>query len=457
MYRKSLFTALAAALATTALSVPEAHAQATTDLSVQDLSAPAAPVENFQFIPSMVYRSGPYAPNGIPFANGFADYLAMLNERDGGIGGVPLVVEECDTGYNTDRGVACYEQLKDRGPTGAAAFSPLSTGITYALIERATEDRIPIISMGYGRADASDGTIFPYVFTLPATYWAQADAMITYIAGEEGGYEELAGKTIALVYHDSAYGREPIETLRILAERYDFRFETFPVTHPGENQASTWSQIDALADPDWILMWGWGIMNSTAIREAANIGFPMDRFIGVWWSGAEQDVLPVGADAVGYKSGAFHAPGSHFPVFRDIFTNLYDRGLGAANREDVGQVLYNRGLINAVLVSEAIRTAQGRFGERPLTGEEVRWGIENIDLTPDSIRRLGLTGLLSPIGLTCADHEGGGRMRIQQWDGEVWSFVSDWIEPRREGFIRDLYEDSAAQYAAENGIVRRTC
>ena len=416
-----------------------------------------AQAANEQFIPSMVYRTGPYAPNGIPFADGFADYLAMLNARDGGIGGVRLVVEECDTGYNNDRGVQCYEDLKDKGPTGAAVFNPLSTGITYALIERATRDRIPIISMGYGRADASDGRVFPYVFTLPATYWAQADAMVTYIAGVEGGYSALTGKTIALVYHDSAYGREPIQTLRILSQRYGFTLQTFPVTHPGQEQAATWHTIGRELKPDWVLMWGWGVMNSTAIREAANVGFPMDRFIGVWWSGAEQDVLPVGAAAIGYKSGAFHAPGSHFPVFRDIFSLLYDRGEGAARRENVGQVLYNRGLINAVLVSEAIRTAQSRYGARPLTGEEVRWGIENLNLTPERIRDLGMTGLMSPIGLSCADHEGGGRMRIQQWDGQLWSFVSDWIEPRRDGFIRELYEDSAAQYAADNGIVRRNC
>ena len=41
-----------------------------------------------QFVPSLVYRAGPYAPNGIPFANGVIDYWNMLNERDGGINGV---------------------------------------------------------------------------------------------------------------------------------------------------------------------------------------------------------------------------------------------------------------------------------------------------------------------------------------------------------------------------------
>src|ERR1700686_1547667 len=85
---------------------------------------------NEQFIPPLVYRSGPYAPNGVPFANGYADYLTLMDERDGGINGVKIVFEECETGYATDRGVECYERLKGKGPTGAAGLRPLSTGIT---------------------------------------------------------------------------------------------------------------------------------------------------------------------------------------------------------------------------------------------------------------------------------------------------------------------------------------
>ena len=89
------------------------------------LSAGPAQAQNEQFIPRLVYRTGAYAPNGIPFANGAADYLTLLNERDGGINGVKLVMEECETGYATDKGVECYERLKGKGPTGAAYFSPL--------------------------------------------------------------------------------------------------------------------------------------------------------------------------------------------------------------------------------------------------------------------------------------------------------------------------------------------
>jgi branched-chain amino acid transport system substrate-binding protein len=409
-----------------------------------------------QFIPLLIYRTGPYAPNGIPLANGFNDYFNLINERDGGVNGVKLTWEECETAYNNDRGVECYERLKDSGPTGASVINPYSTGITYALIERATADKIPILSMGYGRTDGSDGRVWPYVFTVPMTYWSQASALVKYVGEQEGGMENLAGKKIALVYHDSAYGKEPIATLEVLAEKLGYELSLFPVAHPGLEQKATWLRIGRQLRPDWVFMWGWGVMNSTAIKEAAAIGYPMDKFIGVWWSGAEPDVEPAGEGAAGYKAGAFHAPGTEFPVFDAIFEHVYDKGLGAGPREDVGEVLYNRGIINAAIVVEAIRTAQEMHGQQPLTGEQVRDGLENLDITEDRLAEMGMAGFTPPIKVSCADHEGDHAVRIQQWDGQKWSFVSEWITPMKD-VVRPMIEESAAAYAAEKGITPRSC
>lgn len=410
--------------------------------------------EEAQFFPGLQYRSGAYAPNGIHFANGFADYLEMLNARDGGINGVRIHYEECDTAYNNDRGVECYERLKDAGPSDPAAWSPLSTGITYALIERVNADEAPLLTMGYGRADASDGRVFKWVFTAPITYWAGADAIVQYIREQEGG--SLAGKKIALVHHDSAYGREPISTLERLAGEEGFELSLFPVAHPGLEQTATWRVIGRQLRPDWVVMWGWGVMNSTAIQEAASVNFPMDRFIGIWWSGAEPDVLAAGARASGYKSLGFHAPGADFAAHQDILTYVYDAGKGWGDRANVGDVLYNRGLMNAALTVEAVRTAQARFGERALTGEEVRWGMENLDIKAERWAEMGLDGFAPPVKLTCEDHEGGGKAFVQQWDGQSWQVVSDWIQPRNEA-LRAAYEASAMQYATENQIEIRDC
>jgi branched-chain amino acid transport system substrate-binding protein len=419
------------------------------------LWADGALAQNEQFIPRLVYRTGPYAPNGIPFADGYADFLDMVNARDGGINGVKLTYEECETGYDNSKGVECYERLKGKGPTGAALVDPLSTGITYALIERATADKIPVVSMGYGRADASYGAVFPYVFTLPATYWAQADAMIKYIASQDGGFDKLKNEKIALVYHDSAYGKEPIATLEKLSAKYGYNFLKYAVSPPGIDQKATWLQVRQQR-PNWVLMWGWGVMNSTAIKEAAAVGYPMDHFIGVWWSGAEPDVVPAGDAAKGYKSGTFHGAGTDYTVIKDILKNVYEKGSGHTSKDKVGEVLYNRGVINAIYDTEAIRTAQEHFGKKPLKGEEVQWGYEHLKIDPARIKQLGAEGLMVPVALSCANHEGQGDVRIQQWDGQHWKFVSDWIQPDRD-MLDAMYKDSALAYAKEKGITPRDC
>jgi len=419
------------------------------------LAAQQALAQNEQFIPRLVYRTGPYAPNGIPSADGYADYMDMLNARDGGVGGVKLTYEECEDGYNNDKGVECYERLKNKGPTGASLVDPLSTGITYALIDRASADKIPLVSMGYGRADASDGAVFPYVFPYPATYWDSADAMITYIAGKEGGFEKLKGKKIALVYHDSAYGKEPIATLEKLSAQHGYTFLKYPVSPPGIEQKSTWLEIRQQR-PNWVLMWGWGVMNSTAVREAAAVGYPMDHFIGVWYSGAEPDVVPAGKDAVGYLATTFHGVGADFPVIKDILKYVYDKGQGHAARDKVGEVLYDRGVLNAMFDIEGIHVAQAKFGNKPLTGEQIRWGLEHLDMSPDRIAQLGAEGLAPPVKISCNDHEGGGNVRLIRWDGKGWSFATEWIEPHRD-MIRAMYEQSAMAYAKEKGITPRDC
>src|SRR2546425_2910815 len=158
-------------------------------LALALLAGPAASAVFAQakemFIPLLVYRTGPYAPSGIPIANGFVDYFTLLNERDGGINGVKLAWEECETQYKTDLGIECYEKLKGKGPTGAALVNPYSTGITYQLIPKASVDKVPVFSMGYGMTAAADGRWFPWVFSFPTTYWSQASAVIRYMAQQE--------------------------------------------------------------------------------------------------------------------------------------------------------------------------------------------------------------------------------------------------------------------------------
>ena len=410
---------------------------------------------NEQFIPVLVYRTGPYAPNGVPWADGFVDYLNLVNERDKGVNGVRLAYEECETGYATDRGVECYERLKGKGPTGAAVFNPLSTGITFALTEKAPVDKIPLITMGYGRSESADGSVFTWNFPLLGTYWTAADVIMHHIANKLGGYDKLKGRKVALVYHDSPYGKEPIPLLTELSKKHGFQLTTLPVTHPGVEQKATWLQVRQNR-PDFLLLWGWGVMNSTAIKEAVAVNYPRDQMYGVWWSGAEPDVLPAEAGAKGYNAAALQHSAGQTGVHKDILRNVYEKNKGSGKREEVGTVLYNRGMINAMVSVEAIRTAQEKFGRKPLTGEQVRWGIENLKLDAARIKALGFDGLLQPLQVSCRDHEGVRIARIHQWDGQKWNFVSDWIQGN-EPMLRGMVEDAARKYASEKKITARDC
>ena len=206
-----------------------------TGLTGALVSTQAAAQAKEQFFPVLVYRTGAYAPNGVPFANGYVDYLKLVNER-GGVNGVKISYEECETGYATDRGVECYERLKGKGAT---VFQPLSTGITFALTEKAPNDKIPLVTAGYGRSESQDGGVFKWNFPLVGTYWVAADVIMQDIIKNEGGADKLKGKKITLIYHDSPFGKEPIPLLQERAAMHGFTLSLLPVTHPGGQQMST--------------------------------------------------------------------------------------------------------------------------------------------------------------------------------------------------------------------------
>jgi branched-chain amino acid transport system substrate-binding protein len=418
--------------------------------------AGAAQAQNEQFIPMAGYWVGPYAAGGSGIYGGFIDYVNMINTRDGGVNGVKLTYEKCETEYNNARGVECYERLKNKGPTGASMFHMLSTGITYSIIDKATADKIPVVSIGYGRTDASDGRVFPYVFPLITNYWSQNTAKIKFIGMKEGGMDKLKGKKIVNIYHDSAYGKETIPVLDAQAKKYGFSVTHIPVPHPGNEQGAQWLQVRQIR-PDWVILRGWGVMNPTALKAAARAGFPRDKIVGVWWSGAEEDTIPAGDAAKGFIAAGFNVAGENFPVIQEIKKNVYGKGKGEMeDTSRIGSIYYNRGVVHGIVTVEAIRKAQEKYGKKPLTPEQVRWGIEHLSLDDARLKALGATGFMQSLKVSCLDHEGGGAVKFQQWDGTKWKVITDWVAPDKE-LVRGMIEESAAKYAKEKGITPRDC
>ncbi|HSV19462.1 MAG TPA: ABC transporter substrate-binding protein [Casimicrobiaceae bacterium] len=419
------------------------------------LAAMPASAQNEQFIPILSYRVGPYAAGGSGYFGGAIDYFTLVNQS-GGINGVKLVWEECETEYNAARGVECYERLKTRHG-GASTVEPLSTGIAYGLFERVAQDKIPMTTNGYGLGSSADGRVFNWVFPLGTTYWDQAAAMIAYLGQKEGGEAKLKGKKIVYMYHDSAYGKEAIPVLDALAARDGIELTKIPITPPGNTQESQWLQVRQLR-PDYVILWGFGVMNPAAIKTAAKFGFPRDKMLGVWWAGSEEDVIPAGDAAKGYVSAAFSASGTSFPVMQDIQKKVY--GAGKGNLEDksrVGSIYHTRGVTYGIMIVEAIRKAQEKYGKgKVMTPEQVRWGLEHLDLSDARLKELGAAGLFPAVKTSCLDHEGSGMVKFQQWDGKAFKPLTPFMAGDR-ALVRKMVEEQAAKYASEKKITLRDC
>ena len=405
-----------------------------------------------QFVPVLSYRTGPYAPNGTQWANGFVDYLKLVNTK-GGINNVKISFEECETGYDTARSVECYERLKSKKPS---FVQPLSTGATFAITEKAPVDKIPVLTVGYGRSESADGAVFKWNFPIAGTYWVAADTIIQAIAKKEGGWDKLKGKKIGLVYHDSPFGKEPIPLLQERARNHGFDLQLLPVTAPGVEQKATWLQVRQ-ARPDYVVLWGWGVMNSTAIKEAQATGYPREKMYGVWWAGAEPDVKDVADGAKGYNAVTIqHGAEPNSDIVKTLLAQIHSKGQGTGPKEEVGQVLYLRGVMSAMIGIEGIRAAQERFGKgKVMTGEQVRWGLENLNLTQAKLDALGFKGVMRPITTSCMDHMGAAWTRIHTWNGKAWEFTSDWMQAD-EQILKPLVKVTADKYAAEKKLVRRT-
>ena len=414
-------------------------------------AGPAVAQESI-YVPLFTYRTGPFSGSGIYIANGMRDYLTLLNERDGGIGGVKLAIEECETGYDTKKGLECYEAVKSKNPV---MVNPWSTGITLPLIAKAATDKIPVLSMAYGLSASGDGSRFPWIFNPPNTYWDGGASIIKYIGEQEGGLDKLKGKKIGYIYLDAGFGKEPIPLFEQLAKDYGFELKLYPVPATDmQNQSSQWLGVRR-DRPDYMVMYGWGALNPTAIKEAIKISYPMKKFISIWWP-SEEDARGAGAGAKGFRTLNWHGVGTSYKAAQDIEKLLIAAGKSQTPKEQVGQVLYMHGIYNSMLIAEAIATAQKLTGKKAVTGEDVRRGLEGLDITAARLKEIGLDGFAAPLKLSCADHNGHGPLFVQEWDGNQYVKVSETINPAPIK-VEALQEAAAKDYVEKNtGWPKRT-
>lgn len=424
--------------------VTTAALSAVLALGVAFAAPQAKAQEDSIYIPNLSYRTGPFAATGIPLMNGQRDYITMINERDGGLNGVKLVYDECETGYSTEKGVECYEKTKEK----AIVTQPWSTGITLGVLPKSNVDKVPILAPGYGFSPMADGKVFQWAFNPPSSYWDGASMILKYIS--EGDPASLKGKKIAFLHLDHPFGKEPIPLLEKMAEQYGFELVPIPVgLTEMQNQSAQWLQIRR-ERPDYVIMWGWGAMNAGAITEAAKTKFPMENFLGVWWSGHDGDMAQVGEEGKGYKSISWSNPVPDSPLMQDVRKYVIDAGKSKLeNDEQADWVFYQRGLMISMMLVEGVKSAQEHFDTKVVDAEQMRWGLENIEMDEAKLEALGAKGMLVPFSTSCADHTGHGGGWMLEWDGAKFQKVSDLLQPDREA-IEPLEEAKAQEYAEAN-------
>ncbi len=397
-------------------------------------------------LPNMSYRTGPFAATGTPHMNGQLDYMTMLNERDGGIGGVRVAFDECETGYNTEKGVECYEKTKSEG---ALVTQPWSTGITLQVLPRTNVDEMPMYAPGYGFSAMQDGKTFKWAFNPPTSYWDGASMIMNAIS--DGNLDNLKDKKIAFLHLDHPYGKEPLPLLQSLAEKHGFELLPIPVgLNEMQTQSAQWLQIRR-ERPDFVVLWGWGAMNAGAITEAVKTRYPMNQFVSVWWGAHEPDLNLVGEQGKGFRALSWNFADSNSKLMQDVKKHVVDANKSQLNKGagEFDSTPYQRGILMSVILAEAVETAQEHAGTPMINKEQLRWGLENVKLDDAKLEEIGATGMMAPFSMSCSNHTGHASAWMVEWDGSKFNKVSELLEADRS-VIDPLVEKAAADYASAN-------
>jgi branched-chain amino acid transport system substrate-binding protein len=370
-------------------------------------------------------RTGATQTVGVYLCPGYHDYIALVNSK-GGVEGHTIRALEIDHEYKVPQGMEAYERHKKEG---AVLIGLYGTPHTQALTQKLTEDKIPGTSPGFGTAAAADGTKFPYIFPIAATYWSQGAAAVKFAKDRLG---DLKGKKIAFIFYDNPAGREPLEILQSLSALEGFELRTFAVPPPGVEMGAQILDIAQRYRADFVIAHLFGRSPSVSIKEFKRVGYPLSKVVSFVWGSSEADIEAAGGWGVaeGYYTMQFAGVGQDYPVHKEIL-EMYKKQGKPAPKEMSSTVFYNRGLLIGALHVEAVRNALKAKPGGKITGEDVKKGFEQI-------KGFTLGGLVPPLEITPQDHEGGGWVKVFQVKGGKFAPVGDWFRAYPEILKRHL-------------------
>ena len=366
-------------------------------------------------------RTGATQITGVTLCPAVKDYIDLVNSQ-GGVNGWQIKVDEIDNQYKVPLAIEAYQKQKDEG---AVVMMPYGTPMIEALYKKLGEDKLPATTPGFGIAAAADGTRFPYVFPVAATYWSQGAAAVKFARDKLGG--DLKGKKIAYIYYDNPAGHEPLPVLEALKQAEGFDLKTYAVPPPGVDVSAQVLDITQRYRPDFVIAHLFGKSPALAIKGFKENGYPLSQVVGLVWASSEADIQAAGGFGIaqGYHAMQFAGAGDNYPIRQQIKAMYQKEGKTPIKLMDENTVYYNRGLLQAAVIVEGIRNALAANGGKPPTGEEVKQGFEKIhDFT--------LGGLVPPLQITSQDHEGGGWVRVFEVKGDGLVPETDWYQAYRD-------------------------
>jgi branched-chain amino acid transport system substrate-binding protein len=391
------------------------------------LTGPAAAQPKEVLIGMQCDRTGATQITGVVLCPAMHDYYDLIN-AGGGVEGYTIKAGEIDNEYKVPQAVEAYQRHKQEG---AVLMTLYGTPMTVALNQRLEEDHIPTTSPGFGISAAADGTRYPYLFPIAATYWSQGAAAVQFVKDKLGG--NLKGKKIAYIFYDNPAGHEPLPIIEELQKREGFELRTFAVPPPGVEVGAQILDITQRYRPDFVIAHLFGRSPAAAIKAFKSNGYPLSKVVGLVWASSEADIDAAGGFGVaeGYHAMQFAGAGDDYPVRQQIKAMYKKEGKEPLDLMDKNTVYYNRGLLQAAIHVEAIRNALKATGGKPPTGLDVKKGLEQI-------RDFTLGGLVPPLEITPTDHEGGGWVQIFQVKGGKFVKETDWMRAYRDVVERAL-------------------
>jgi branched-chain amino acid transport system substrate-binding protein len=382
-------------------------------------------------------RTGPTQVVGTKLCPGTHDLIDLINSQ-GGVDGWKIDAEEVDNAYQVPPAIEEYEHAKQDDAVGVMIYGTPQTG---ALNQRLEQDKMPGTSPGFGIAASAAGKYFPYLFPIAANYWSQGAAAVKFAKDQLGG--SLQGKKIAYIFYDNPAGHEPLPVIQALAKTEGFELQTFAVPPPGVDVSSQTLAIAQQYRPDFVIDHTFGKAPALVIKGLKENGYPLNKVVALVWASGEADIMGAGGWGVaqGYNTMQFAGAGDNYPVIKAIVAMYQKKGQSPPAAMQA-TVYYNRGVEQGAVWVEAIRNAlKLSHGEKP-TPSQVKAGFE-------MIRDYTLGGLMPPLTITAADHEGGGWVRIFRVNGEHLDPATPWFRAYRD-MVVDKEDKTAEQVTAKS-------